>query len=415
MKQLFQKSHKLDDVCYEIRGPVMDEARRMEEEGFQILKLNIGNPAPFGFNTPDEILHDIIINLPNAQGYGDSKGIFPARKAVMQYYQAKGVFDADTDYIFIGNGVSELISISLQALLNPEDEVLIPAPDYPLWTAVTRLAGGRPVHYICDEESDWIPDIEDIRRKITSRTKGIVVINPNNPTGAVYPREVLEKIYEIACEHNLVIFSDEIYEKIIYDEDARAAYSPMSLIAEDALCLTFNGLSKAYRAAGLRAGWLMISGKKRPLAKDYIEGISLLSSMRLCSNMTAQFGIQTALGGYQSIDDLVRPGGRLYEQRNLCYELLNQIPGVSCRKPKGALYCFPKLDAERFGIESDELFVLDFLREKKVQVVQGTGFNWPHPDHFRIVFLPDKDTLRDAIGRLADFLADYRQNGAGVA
>ncbi|MEM5948865.1 pyridoxal phosphate-dependent aminotransferase [Spirochaetia bacterium 38H-sp] len=407
MKKII-KSHKLDDICYDIRGPVMHEAKRLEEEGFNILKLNIGNPAPFGLFAPDEIIHDMIINMPNAQGYSDSKGIFPARKAVMQYYQAKGVFDADTDYIFIGNGVSELITISLQALLNDEDEVLIPSPDYPLWTAATRLAGGRPVHYVCDEESDWIPDIKDIREKITPRTKAIVVINPNNPTGAVYPASVMEEIYKIACEHQLVIMADEIYEKIIYDDDAKKSYKPMSLIAEDVLCITFNGLSKAYRGAGLRGGWMMLSGK-RSIAEDYIEGLNLLSSMRLCSNVPAQYGIQTALGGYQSIDDLVAPGGRLHEQRDLCYEMLNRIPGVSCRKPAGALYCFPRLDIEKFSIKDDERFVLDLLREKKILVVQGTGFNWPKPDHLRIVFLPDKDTLEEAINRLADFLDGYKQ------
>ena len=401
----YLKSAKLADVCYDIRGPVLKEAKRLEEEGYNILKLNIGNPAPFGLNAPDEIIHDVVLNLPHAQGYCDSQGLFSARKAVMQEYQKKGLRDVQIDDIYIGNGVSELITMSLNALLNNGDEVLVPAPDYPLWTASVTLSGGKAVHYLCDEESDWAPDFEDIKKKITPRTVGIVIINPNNPTGAVYPREVIKQIAEIAREHNLVVFSDEIYEKIIYE---KTDYVSAFEYCEDVLCLTFNGLSKAYRAAGFRAGWMVLSGKINS-AGDYIEGLEILSNMRLCSNVPSQFGIQTALGGYQSIFDLTSPGGRLREQRDLAWEKLTAIPGISCVKPAGALYLFPKLDVKKFGIKNDLKFVLDLLVEKKILVVQGTGFNWPDPDHFRIVFLPSVDVLEEAMDGIAEFLEDYRQ------
>jgi alanine-synthesizing transaminase len=400
-----KKSHKLDNVLYDIRGPVLKEAQRLEEEGSRILKLNIGNPAPFGFNAPDEILRDMIVNLGNAQGYSESKGIFAARKAVMQYYQAQKVPGVDTEHIYIGNGVSELIVLAMQALLNSGHEVLIPSPDYPLWTAAANLAGGKAVHYLCDEESGWYPDIKDIRRKITSKTKAIVVISPNNPTGAVYPREICEEIVKISREHNLVIFSDEIYDKILYD---KAQHTFMSTLADDVLCVTFGGLSKAYRAAGFRAGWMMFSGNKA-IAKDYLEGIEMLSNMRLCSNVPAQFAIQTALGGYQTINDLVAPGGRLFEQRNCAWKMLSQIPGISCVKPYGALYLFPKIDTKKFHISSDVQFILDLLRSQHVLLVHGTGFNWQKPDHFRIVFLPPVSELEMAIGKIGTFLGEYRQ------
>jgi alanine-synthesizing transaminase len=401
----FQKSSKLEKVCYDIRGPVLKEARRIEEEGYKVIKLNIGNPAPFGFEAPDEIVHDIIVNLPKAQGYSDSQGIFQARKAVMQHYQQKGVPDVDTDNIFIGNGVSELIMIAMNGLLDSGDEVLIPAPDYPLWTAAVSLSGGSPVHYLCDEGANWWPDLADIRKKLSSRTKGIVVINPNNPTGAVYGKDVLLEIAQIAREHSLIVFSDEIYEKILYDGEV---HHSIAALAPDIRNVTFNGLSKAYRAAGFRAGWMMFSGESKGM-EGYREGVEMLSNMRLCANVPAQYGIQTALGGYQSINDLVLPGGRLAEQRDACYELVNAIPGLSCVKPKGALYCFPKMDRGRFRIEDDQRFVLDFLKAKRVLLVQGRGFNWPEPDHFRIVFLPDKETLSEALRRLGDFLAGYQQ------
>ena len=403
--RIFRKSEKLEDVCYDIRGPVLEQAKRMEEEGYTILKLNIGNPAPFGFDAPDEIIHDIIINLHNAQGYSDSKGIFPARKAIMQYCQQKDIPGVGVEDIYLGNGVSELIVMVMQGLLNNGDEVLIPAPDYPLWTAAANLAGGKAVHYRCDESQDWIPDIEDIHGKITPNTKAIVVINPNNPTGSVYPREILQKIHDIAAEHQLVVFADEIYDKIVYDGVEHVSIASLST---DIFCITMNGLSKAYRAAGFRAGWMVLSGNKAS-AKDYREGLDILSNMRLCSNVPAQYAIQTALGGYQSINDLVLPGGRLREQRDLCYELLNNIPGISTTKPKGALYFFPKIDIKRFNIRNDQQFILDLLLEKKILLVQGTGFNWPEPDHFRVVFLPNKDTLREAMLRLKDFLTTYRQ------
>lgn len=403
--RIFKKSHKLDNVCYDIRGPIMDEAKRLEEEGYNIIKLNIGNPAPFGFDAPDEIIRDVIANLNNAQGYSDSKGIFPARKSVMQYCQQKNIRNVKIDDIYIGNGVSELIMICMQGLLDCGDEILVPAPDYPLWTAAVNLAGGTAVHYICDEESEWLPDLDDIRSKITPNTKGIVVINPNNPTGAVYPEEILSGIVDIAREHELIIFADEIYDKILYDD---LTHTSIASLADDVLFVTLNGLSKSHRIAGFRAGWMVISGKKS-MAKDYIEGLNILTSMRLCSNVPAQYTIQTALGGYQSIQDLVISGGRLREQRDYAYERLNSIPGLSCVKPKGAFYAFPKVDVKRFNIKDDEKFILDLLIKEKVLLVQGTGFNWPNPDHFRVVFLPAIPDLKLAMDRIENFLADYRQ------
>lgn len=402
---IIKKSSKLDNVLYDIRGPVMDEAKRLEEEGYNIMKLNIGNPAPFGLEAPDEIIHDVIYNVRRAQGYTDSMGIFPARKAVMQYCQQKNIEGVTVNDIYIGNGVSELIMLALQALLDNGDEILIPAPDYPLWTASTNLAGGTAVHYLCDEKSDWYPDIEDIKKKITPNTKGIVVINPNNPTGAVYPKEILMQIVKLAEEHNLILFADEIYDRIIYEDDEHYA---LASLTKDILCVTFNGLSKSHRIAGFRAGWMVLSGDKSR-AKDYIEGIHMLASMRLCSNALAQYTIQTALGGYQSINEYIRPGGRLREQRDLAYKMLNDIPGLSCVKPKGAFYAFPKIDVEKFNIKDDMMFVKDLLLAKKVLLVQGTGFNWPDPDHFRVVFLPPKEDLKRAINRIGSFLADYQQ------
>ncbi|MCL2196697.1 MAG: pyridoxal phosphate-dependent aminotransferase [Treponema sp.] len=399
------KSAKLENVCYEIRGPVLKEAKRLEEEGYKVIKLNVGSPASFGLNAPDEIVHDIVLNLPNAQAYGDSRGLFAARKAVMHDFQSKGVMEVGIDDIFIGNGVSELISMSMQALLDSGDEVLIPMPDYPLWTAAATLAGGKAVHYLCDEASDWNPVLDDIRAKITVKTKAIVVINPNNPTGAVYDRCILEGIAQIAREHELIIYADEIYGRITYDD---AKHIPMSTIAHDVLTISFDGLSKAWRAAGFRAGWMVLSGNKS-IASDYVEGLDMLANMRLCPNMIAQMGIQTALGGYQSVKDLLLPGGRLREQRDTAYSMVNQIPGLSVVKPKGALYCFPKVDIKRFNITSDVKFMLDLLRSRHLLLVHGTGFNWKEPDHFRIVFLPDKDTLTDAMRRLSAFLANYKQ------
>jgi alanine-synthesizing transaminase len=401
----FYKSDKLANVLYDIRGPVLSEAKRLEEEGFKVLKLNIGNTAPFGFDAPDELFHDVIVNLRDAQGYCDSKGLFSARKAVMQNYQQKGVLDVDIENIYIGNGVSELISIAMQALLNIGDEMLIPAPDYPLWTASTTLAGGKPVHYRCDEQSDWIPDLDDITSKITDKTKGIVVINPNNPTGSVYPTEVLEGIHRIAAENGLILFGDEIYEKIVYDG---ASHTSLASIAQDVFCVTFNGLSKAYRAPGFRAGWMVLSGRTA-LAADYQQGLELLSNMRLCSNVPAQLAIQAALGGYQSIEDLVGKEGRLREQRDFAWQRLSQIPGVSCTKPKGALYLFPKLEPEQFNIQDDQQFVLDLLKETRVLVVHGSGFNAGDRNHFRLVFLPDQDVLEEALDGMAEFLSWYRQ------
>ncbi|WP_026470546.1 pyridoxal phosphate-dependent aminotransferase [Alkanindiges illinoisensis] len=403
-RRIIKKSAKLENVCYDIRGPILRAAVEMEEQGHKIIKLNIGNPAPFGFEAPQEIINDVAINLPNAIGYSDSKGIFPARKAVFQYYQQKGLFNVDVNDIYIGNGVSELIVMAMQGLLDNGDEMLVPMPDYPLWTAAVNLSGGQAIHYRCDEQNGWYPDIADMESKITANTRGIVVINPNNPTGAVYPRHILEQIVALARKHDLIIFADEIYDKIVYDG---IEHIPMSTLASDVLCITFNGLSKSYRIAGFRSGWMMVSGDKSR-AKDYIEGLDMLASMRLCANVQAQYAIQTALGGYQTINDLVKPGGRLYEQRNIAWEMLNEIPGVSCVKPEGALYCFPRLDPNIYPIEDDEAFMLNFLRAEKVLLVQGTGFNWPTPDHFRVVFLPAEGELREAIKRLDRYLASLR-------
>ncbi len=400
-----RKSNKLDNVCYDIRGPIMQEAKRLEEEGHQILKLNIGNPAPFGFEAPDEILVDVIKNLPTAQGYCDSKGLFSARKAIVQYYQEHDIRDMTVEDVYIGNGVSELIVMAMQALLNTGDEVLVPAPDYPLWTAAVTLAGGKAVHYLCDESADWNPDIEDIRKKVSSNTKAIVVINPNNPTGAVYSKDLLLDIVQVARENNLLIFADEIYEKILYDD---AVHHHMAALAPDLLTVTFNGLSKTYRVAGFRQGWMVLNGPKKH-AESYIEGLNMLATMRLCANVPMQHAIQTALGGYQSITELIRPTGRLCQQRDAAWEAINSIPGVSCTKPKGALYMFPKVDIKRFNIHNDVKMVLDFLLQEKVLLVQGTGFNWPHPDHFRIVTLPYVDDLTTAIGRFGRFLENYHQ------
>ena len=400
-----QKSKKLDEVCYEIRGPVPEKARQMEEEGHKIIKLNIGNMAPFGFDPPNEIVRDMMINLPNAAGYTDSKGLFAPRKAVMHYTQGKNIAGVDIDDIYLGNGASELIVMSMQALLNNGDEVLVPAPDYPLWTAAVSLSGGRPVHYVCDEQQDWFPDIEDMRKKITPNTKAIVVINPNNPTGALYPDEVLLQIIALARQHQLIIYADEIYDKVLYDGHS---HTSIAALCEDVLCVTFNGLSKSYRSCGYRAGWMVLSGEKKH-AKDYIEGLNMLASMRLCANAPGQFAIQTALGGYQSINDLVGPGGRLLRQRDLAYQLLTDIPGVSVVKPKAALYMFPRLDPKIYPIADDQQFAYDLLAETKVLIVQGTGFNWHSPDHFRVVFLPNTDDMTDAFGKIARFMEGYRK------
>lgn len=409
MRQI-QKSQKLADVCYDIRGPVLEKAKQMEEEGQKIIKLNIGNLAVFNFAPPDEIVQDMILNMQGAAGYTDSKGMFAPRKAIMHYTQEKKIRGVTIEDIYIGNGASELIVMGMNALLNTGDEVLVPAPDYPLWTAAVSLSGGKPIHYVCDESADWMPDIEDIKRKITPKTKAIVVINPNNPTGALYPLEVLQKIVDVAREHQLIVFADEIYDKTIYDE---AEHVSIASLADDVLFLTLNGLSKNYRSCGYRAGWMVISGEKR-YAKDYIEGLNMLASMRLCSNAPGQFAIQTALGGYQSIKDLVAPGGRLCKQRDLAYQLLTAIPGVSCVKPKAALYMFPKLDPEIYPIKDDQEFIQELLVEQRVLLVQGTGFNWIAPDHFRVVFLPNTDDLTDAIGRIAAFLENYRRrHGTG--
>jgi alanine-synthesizing transaminase len=402
------KSAKLADVGYDIRGPVLDKARQMEEEGHRILKLNIGNIAAFGLQPPDEIVQDMIRSLPDAAGYTDSKGLFAPRKAVMHYTQEKQITGVTVDDIYLGNGASELINMSLNALLDAGDEVLIPSPDYPLYTAVVSLSGGTPVHYLCDEGSGWLPDLDDIRAKVSSRTKAIVVINPNNPTGALYPVDVLKDIVEIARRHELIIFADEIYDKTLYDG---AVHTSIASLAEDVLCVTYNGLSKNYRSCGYRAGWMVVSGPKRH-ARDYIEGLNMLASMRLCANTPGQLAIQTALGGYQSIKDLVAPGGRLCRQRDLAYELLSQIPGVSVVKPQAALYMFPRLDPKIYPITDDQQFAYDLLAEEKVLIVQGTGFNWPQPDHFRLVFLPNSDDLTEAIGRIDRFLAHYRKRHA---
>jgi len=402
-----QKSTKLDNVCYDIRGPVLDQAHRLEEEGHRILKLNIGNPAPFGFEAPDEIIQDVILNLVEAQGYSHSKGIFSARKAVMQRCQIQGIANVEIDDIILGNGVSELIVMAMQALLNDGDEILIPSPDYPLWTAAVTLAGGKAVHYRCDESNDWQPDLDDMASKITPNTKGIVVINPNNPTGAVYSKDILEQIIELARVNDLVMFADEIYDRILYDG---AVHHPMASLADDILFITFNGLSKNYRLAGFRSGWLVASGAKHR-ARSYIQGMEMLASMRLCANVPAMYAIQTALGGQQTIDDLVREGGRFYEQRNLAWEKLTAIPGVSCVKPKGALYLFPKLDPAVYSIVDDEQFVLDLLLQEKMLLVQGSAFNWGDTQHFRIVFLPREHELNDAIERLERFLGRLRGEG----
>ncbi len=401
----FRKSSKLDDVCYDVRGPVLDEANRMQESGIDVLKLNIGNPAPFGFNAPEEVILDMIYNLRESQGYSDSKGIFSARKAIMQYCQLKNIPDVTTNDIYTGNGVSELISILTLALLNDGDEILVPSPDYPLWTGCVSLAGGKPVHYICDEESDWYPDLEDMKSKITDRTKAIVIINPNNPTGAVYPEEILMKIADIAREHDLMIFSDEIYDRLVMDG---IKHTSIASLAPDLFCITLNGLSKSHMVAGFRVGWMVLSGAKDK-AKDYIEGLNMLSNMRLCSNVPAQSIVQTALGGYQSVNEYLVPGGRIYEQREYIYKAINDIPGLSAVKPKAAFYIFPKIDVKKFHIYDDEKFALDFLREKKVLVTHGKGFNWDKPDHFRIVYLPRVEELKTATEKLADFLKTYHQ------
>ena len=405
------KSSKLANVCYDIRGPVLEKARQMEEDGHKIIKLNIGNLAVFGLEPPDEIVQDMIRNLSGAAGYTDSKGLFAPRKSVVHYCQEKGIQGVTVDDVYLGNGASELIVMSLNAMLNEGDEVLLPSPDYPLYTAAVSLSGGRPVHYICDEQADWNPDIADIRAKITPRTKAIVVINPNNPTGALYPESLLKEIIQVAREHQLIVLADEIYDKTLFDGNT---HTSMASLADDVLFLTFNGLSKNYRSCGYRAGWMVVSGEKRH-AKDYIEGLNMLASMRLCANTPGQLAIQTALGGYQSIKDLVAPTGRLCKQRDLAYELLNKIPGVSVVKPKGALYMFPRLDPKMYPIADDQQFAYELLAEEKVLIVQGTGFNWPHPDHFRLVFLPNSDDLAEAIGRIARFLEGYRKRHGTAA
>ena len=401
----FSKSSKLENVLYDVRGPVVEEAGRMEEQGMKVLKLNIGNPAPFGFTAPEEVILDMRDNIVNSQGYSDSRGIFAARKAVMQYAQIKKIPNVSMKDIFTGNGASELIQLSLNALLNPGDEVLIPSPDYPLWTACTNLAGGKAVHYICDEQSDWYPDLADMESKVTSKTKAIVVINPNNPTGALYPKAILEGIVDIARRHELIIFSDEIYDRLVMDGEQHISTASL---APDLFCVTFSGLSKSHMVCGFRVGWMILSGNKE-IARDYIAGINMLSNMRLCSNVPGQSIIQTALGGYQSVNEYIVPGGRIYEQREAVYKLLNDIPGISAVKPKAAFYIFPKIDIKKFNIHDDQQFALDFLREKRVLIVPGSGFNWKEPDHFRIVFLPRNQVLTEACEKLADFLQTYRQ------
>ena len=399
------KSSKLANVCYDIRGPVLDRAKQMEDDGQHIIKLNIGNPASFGFDAPEEILQDVIHNLSDASGYCDSKGLFAARKAIMHYSQEKHIRDVQMEDIYIGNGVSELIVMAMQALLNGGDEVLVPAPDYPLWTAAVVLAGGTARHYICDEQSGWLPDLDDIRSKVTPNTRAIVIINPNNPTGALYPDELLREIIEIARQNHLIIYADEVYDKVLYDG---ATHTSIASLADDVLFVTLNGLSKNYRAAGFRSGWAIVSGRKNH-ARDYISGLTMLASMRLCANVPAQFGIQTALGGYQSINDLVLPTGRLMRQRDLAWKLLTDIPGVTCFKPQSAMYLFPRLDPKMYPIKDDQQFVLDLLVQERVLLVQGSGFNWPHSDHVRVVFLPNSDDLTEAIGRIANFLENYRK------
>lgn len=403
--KVFNKSTKLDNVCYDIRGPVMEQAVKMETEGQRILKLNIGNPAPFGFTAPDEVIRDMMYNLRECEGYSDSKGMFTARKAIMQYCQLKGIKGVDVGDIYIGNGVSELITMSMQGLLDDGDEILVPSPDYPLWTASVTLAGGKAVHYMCDEQNEWNPDIDDIKNKITKNTKGIVIINPNNPTGALYSDEILKEIVEIARQNDLILFADEIYDRLVMDG---LTHTALASLAPDVPCVSFNGLSKSHRVAGFRVGWMVISGDKKKI-KGYIEGLNLLSSMRLCSNVPAQSIVQTALGGVQSIDELLLPGGRIYEQREFVYNALCEIDGISVVKPKAAFYIFPKLDAKKFNLHDDEKLVLDFLKEKKVLLMHGKGFNYPTPDHIRIVYLPRRRVLGEAIDAFKDFLADYRQ------
>ncbi|MGH1469865.1 MAG: pyridoxal phosphate-dependent aminotransferase [Cellvibrionaceae bacterium] len=403
--QTIEKSKKLEGVCYDIRGPVLDHANRLEEEGHKILKLNIGNPGAFGFEAPDEIIQDVIYNIREAQAYTHSKGLFAARKAIMQECQRLNIRSVEMDDIYLGNGVSELIVMAMQALLNNEDEMLIPSPDYPLWTAAVTLSGGNAVHYRCDESSDWFPDIDDIKSKITKKTRGIVVINPNNPTGAVYSRELLLQIVELAREHNLIIYADEIYSKILYDD---AEFIPLATLADDLLIVSFNGLSKSYRLAGFRSGWMVLTGAKHK-AKAYIEGLDMLTSMRLCANVPAMLAVQTALGGYQSVNELILPGGRLLEQRNLAIDKINDIPQLSCVNPKGSIYLFPKLNLDTHKILDDEKLVQDFLIQEKILLVQGTAFNWPDPDHFRIVFLPRNDALGPAMDKLGLFLERYSQ------
>ncbi len=403
-----RKSGKLADVCYDIRGPVMVAARQMEDEGHRIIKLNIGNLAPFGFEAPDEVKHDVIVNLGNASGYSDSRGLFAARKAIMHYTQLKGIAGVGLDDIYIGNGVSELIVMSMQGLLDNGDEVLVPAPDYPLWTAAVSLSGGKPRHYLCDEGAGWLPDLDDLRSKITDRTRALVIINPNNPTGALYPVDLLKDLVEIARQHQLIVFADEIYDKVLYDD---AQHTSIASLADDVLFVTFNGLSKNYRACGYRSGWMVISGE-RSHATDYLEGLNILASMRLCANVPGQYAIQTALGGYQSINDLVQPGGRLRRQRDLAHQLFTALPGVTCVKPQAALYLFPRLDPRMYPIANDQDFILELLRAQQVLLVQGTGFNWPHPDHFRVVFLPNSDDLTEAVERIGRFLHGYRRRHA---
>ncbi len=404
--KFYNQSNKLNDVCYDIRGPVMDEADRMESLGSKILKLNIGNPAPFGFSAPDEVLLDLIYNLRSCEGYSDSRGLFSARKAIMQYCQLKHIPNVSIDDIFTGNGVSELIMMSMQALLDSGDEILVPAPDYPLWTASVTLAGGTAVHYMCDEASDWYPDVEDIRSKITPRTKGIVVINPNNPTGALYSRELLEQIVQVAREHDLILFADEIYDRLVMDGQTHVA---LASLAPDLLTLSFNGLSKSHRVAGFRCGWVCLAGNKTR-AKGYIAGLNMLAKMRLCSNVPGQSIIQTSLGGYQSADELLQPGGRIFEQREYIYSALCQIPGITVTKPTAAFYIFPKVDMAKFNIHSDEQMALDLLKKEKILVTAGTGFHWPEQDHFRIVYLPNLDTLHSAMRKMERFFGSYRQN-----
>ncbi|MCH4168212.1 MAG: pyridoxal phosphate-dependent aminotransferase [Streptococcaceae bacterium] len=405
MSKFIEKSTKLNDVSYDVRGPVLDEAEKMQKSGVNILKLNIGNPAPFGFEAPYEIVKDLIANVRNSEGYSDSKGIFSARKAIMQYCQLKGFPNVDVDDIYTGNGVSELINMCLQGLVDNGDEILVPMPDYPLWTACVSLAGGNAVHYICDEAAEWYPDVDDIKKKITSRTKAIVLINPNNPTGALYPKEVLEEIVKVARENHLIIFSDEIYDHLVMDGNVHV---PIATLAPDLFVVTLGGLSKSHRIAGFRVGWMILSGDKSKV-RGYIEGLNMLSSMRICSNVLSQQIIQTALGGYQSVDDLLLPGGRIFEQREYIYNALKEIPGISVVKPKAAFYIFPKLDIKKFNIRDDEQFVLDFLHQYKVLLVHGRGFNWHSPDHFRIVYLPKMDDLKYAIGSMEKFLSTYKQ------